>query len=160
MDKELAEVRKKELEEFDKKVVVKNKHFYVDSLIKKSHQIDKYKSIRKEPIQKIGLRLSVKRTRELVARQILAAKGAPEMPVSSLSLQEQYVMGEGAMKPLKTKIDLAQTPLVRGTKDHETKDFERFKLENNKLLSSKVFISPLADHERTGPKWAPQKQNA
>jgi len=61
MDKELAEVRKKELEEFEKKVVVKNKHFYVDSLVKESHQIDKFKSIRKDPIQKIGLRLSSKR---------------------------------------------------------------------------------------------------
>jgi hypothetical protein len=93
MDKELAEVRKKELEEFDKKVVVKNKHFYVDSLVKQSHQIDKYKSIRKEPVQKIGLRLSVKKTRELVARQILAGKLAPEAPVSALSLQEQYMNG-------------------------------------------------------------------
>jgi predicted butyrate kinase (DUF1464 family) len=50
MDKELAELKKKELEEFDKKVVVKNKHFYVESLVKESHQLDKYNSIRKDPI--------------------------------------------------------------------------------------------------------------
>lgn len=106
MDKELAEVRKKELEEFEKKVVVKNKHFYVDSLVKESHQIDKFKSIRKDPIQKIGLRLSSKRQKELVARQIIASKGVPEIPVSSLSLQEQYIMNENVTKPLKTKIDL------------------------------------------------------
>lgn len=68
MDKEIAELKKKEQEEFDKKVVVKNKHFYVDSLIRESQQVDKYKSIRKDPIKKIGLRLSVKRMRELAAR--------------------------------------------------------------------------------------------
>jgi hypothetical protein len=45
--------------------------------------------------------------KELTARQILASKGAPDMPVSSLSLQEEYVMNEGAVKPLKTKIDLS-----------------------------------------------------
>jgi hypothetical protein len=85
MDKELKEVKKREIEEFEKKVVVANKHFYVDSLIKESHQIDKFQSIRKDPIQKIGLRLSVKKMRELAARQILATKGVPEAPVSSFS---------------------------------------------------------------------------
>jgi len=42
----------------------------------------------------------------MVARQIIASKGVPEIPVSSLSLQEQYIMNENVVKPLKTKIDL------------------------------------------------------
>ena len=115
MDKELAEVRKREQEEFEKKVVVKNKHFYVDSLVKESHQLDKYQSIRKDPIQKIGLRLGSKRMKELVAREIIATKGVSDIPVSALSLQEQYVMNEGVVKPLKTKMDLQQTPVLKGT---------------------------------------------
>ena len=40
--KEEAEMRKKEIEDFDKKVVGDNKHFYVNSLVKPSHQIDKH----------------------------------------------------------------------------------------------------------------------
>jgi hypothetical protein len=53
--------------------------------------------------------------KELTARQILASKGVPEVPVSMLSLQEEYVMNEFVMKPLKTKMDLNQTPVVKGT---------------------------------------------
>ena len=42
MVKEMAEMKQREIEAFEKKVVVDNKHFYVNSLVKPSHQIDKH----------------------------------------------------------------------------------------------------------------------
>lgn len=104
-------------------------------------------------MEKVGLRLSVKKMKELTARQILAHKVAPQAPVSSLSLQEAYIMNEGKIKALKTKIDLGQTPILKGTQAHETKDFERYRQVISSPTSKKVFISPLGAQEKVGPKW-------
>ena len=81
--------------------------------------------------------------------------------MSALTLQEQYIMNEGVMKPLKTKIDLNQTPVLKGSTVHETKDFERYRKVNNKPTSTKIFIKPVGQNEKTGPKWgSPTNQNA
>ena len=50
--------RKKEKEDWEKKVVVDNKHFTVNTRVPNSHQIDKNHSIREDPVKKLGLRLS------------------------------------------------------------------------------------------------------
>ena len=124
-------------------------------MIRESQQIDKFKSIRKDPIQKIGLRLSVKKMRELAARQILATKGVPEIPVSSFS-QEEYVMNENVTKPLKTKINPNMTPIIVKTGVREEKDFTRYTRNNvgNKApTSTKVFIQPVSSMDKIGPKW-------
>ena len=47
--------------------------------------MDKFKSMRKDDATKIGLRLSVKRMRELCARQIIATKVVSDPPVSCFS---------------------------------------------------------------------------
>lgn len=75
MVKEMAEAKQKEIDEFEKKVVVANKHFSVNT--KTGHaQMDKYQSMLSDPVQKIGLRLSQKKIRDLTARQILTTKTA------------------------------------------------------------------------------------
>ena len=66
-------MKQKEIEEFEKKVVVANKHFSVNTQQGKG-QMDKYKNMLTEPVQKIGLRLGQKRLRELTGRQIMASK--------------------------------------------------------------------------------------
>jgi hypothetical protein len=155
MEKEEAEVKKKEIEDFEKKVVVANKHFFVNSLVKPSHQIDKHKSIRSDQIKKVGLRLGTKRLREIQAREILATKGVSEVPVSCFA-KEEYVMNENVVKPLKTKIDTNFTPMNMLTGKKEERDFVRYTKQNvgtKEATSRKVFIQPVVGGEKTGPKW-------
>ena len=57
MVKEMAALKQKEKDDFQKRVVVANEHFYVNSQVKASHQIDKHQSIRGDPVTKVGLRL-------------------------------------------------------------------------------------------------------
>lgn len=51
-------LKQKELEDWEKKVVVANKHFAVNTKFLESQQIGKYKSLREDPVRKIGFRLS------------------------------------------------------------------------------------------------------
>lgn len=90
MVKELAEQKQKEIDEFNKKVVVKNQHFYVNTREKdKVVQVDRFKNIREDDVQKVGLRHSKRRISAMVERQILATKAIDEAPVSMLK-DEQY----------------------------------------------------------------------
>jgi len=104
MVKEMAEMKQKEIKDFENKVVVKNKHFYVNTRVQQSHQMDKKNSLLQEQAVKIGLRLGQKRLRELTARQVIATKELTNPPVAMFS-QEKYIMNEGVMKPMKVKFD-------------------------------------------------------
>ena len=68
MVKEMMELKQKEKDDFEKKVVVDNQHFFVNTRVAHSHQINKHNSIRQDPINKVGLRLGQKRLKELTAR--------------------------------------------------------------------------------------------
>jgi len=57
MVKEMAEQRQREVDAFEKKVVVANKHFYVNTREKSSHQMDKKNSLLEDNAVKVGLRL-------------------------------------------------------------------------------------------------------
>ena len=58
MVKEEAEQRQREIDEFNKKVVVENKVFKVNTIVSESNNVDKYREIRQDPVKKVGLRLS------------------------------------------------------------------------------------------------------
>ena len=77
-----------------------NKHFFVNTKVTKHQQADKYKSILKDPVSKVGLRLNQNRLTQMAGRQIAATKSLKEFPVSSL-MKEQYIMNEQAIKPIK-----------------------------------------------------------
>ena len=57
MVKEMIALKQKEKDDFEKKVVVQNQHFFVNTKKSYSHQINKHGSIRQDPINKVGLRL-------------------------------------------------------------------------------------------------------
>ena len=52
---EEAELRKAEKEKFDKATVVDSKKFNVNLIVKSPHHLDKYKNIREDPPNKIGI---------------------------------------------------------------------------------------------------------
>lgn len=75
MVKEEAEAKKKLKDDFEKKVVVENKHFYVNTLEKnKVSQLDRFINLREDNCKKIGLRHNKRRISEMVERQIYATK--------------------------------------------------------------------------------------
>ena len=62
MVKEMEEMKKKEIDDFNKKVVVDSQHFNVNTREKqKVSQLDKTLNVREDEVKKIGLRLSKKR---------------------------------------------------------------------------------------------------
>ena len=154
MVKEMAELKQKEKEDFEKKVVVANQHFFVNTRVAASHQIDKHASMRQDPINKVGLRLGQKKLKELTARNILATKGLSDVPISSFS-QEQYIMNEGVVKPMKAKLDSTKTPINRLLGSQETKDFVRYTKPNvsDKTVKWSPKIEPIKADEKVGVKW-------
>jgi hypothetical protein len=81
--------------------MVKNTHFNVNTRITKSHQMDKFKSIRQGDVQKRGLEISDKAQRRLGGRSIAAGKFVSDPPVSMISLHEEYRPNQMAHNPLK-----------------------------------------------------------
>ena len=61
LQSELSATRQKEVEEFKRKVVVDSLDFKVNKMIKHSHVLDKRKNLLEDPVQKKGLRLSLRR---------------------------------------------------------------------------------------------------
>lgn len=90
MVKEMQELKQKEIDDFNSKVVVANTHFKVNTRDKHSNQLDKHKSIREDPVKKVGLRLGQSKIRNLVARQIITNKSLDEVPVTVFA-NEKYV---------------------------------------------------------------------
>jgi len=62
-------MKQKEIDDWNKKVVVKNTHFTVNTMEKvKVSQTDRFKNIREDQVQKVGLRHNQKRIASLVDR--------------------------------------------------------------------------------------------
>jgi len=75
MVKEMQAQKQKEIDDFNKKVVVANPHFIVNTMEKrKVAQVDKFSNIRDGEVQKIGLRFSKKRLQDMAERQILSTQ--------------------------------------------------------------------------------------
>lgn len=142
MVKEMAELKQREIDEFEKRVVVENKHFHVNTRVAASHQMNKNKSLLEDKAAKIGLRLGQKRLRELTGRQIVATKEMTQPPVSVFS-KEKFIMNEGVVKPMKVKIDETMTPFNRSLGKNEATDFLRYSKRNvmtKSPTSNKVFV--------------------
>lgn len=58
MDAETKALKKKEVDDFNAKIVVDSKTFKVNTRVLESEQLDKFKSMRKDNVKKIGLRLA------------------------------------------------------------------------------------------------------
>ena len=58
MDAEIKALKKKEVDDFNAKVVVDSKTFKVNTRVLESEQLDKFKSMRQDNVKKIGLRLA------------------------------------------------------------------------------------------------------
>lgn len=85
MVKELAEQKQKEIDDFNKKVVVASQHFQVNTREKaKVAQLDKYKNVREGEVVKVGLRHNKRRISAMVERQIMITKNVEDPPVSML----------------------------------------------------------------------------
>lgn len=155
MDAEIKALKQKEIDDFNAKVVVESKTFKVNTRVLESEQMDKYKSMREDKVNKIGLRLAANQLKELHSRQILATKITPLAPVSAFALEE-YKPDELAIKPLKgIKPNFEYTPLMADG-SRTTTNFNRFSrqgITQPNPLSRKNFISPLSSIERTGPRW-------
>ena len=97
---ELAD-KKKEIEDWNKKVVVKNTHFYVNTMEKKkvTAHLDKFKNIREGDAKKFGLKNRKANISKLVERQILGTKQIEDAPVSMMK-EEPYVR-KGYQPPYK-----------------------------------------------------------
>ena len=69
MVKEEAEMKQKEIDDWNKKVVVANNHFQVNTREKqKVAQADKYKNVREGEVVKVGLRHNKRRISAMVER--------------------------------------------------------------------------------------------
>ena len=156
MMREMAELKRKQQEDFDNKVVVDSQYFRVNTRVQQSHQINKNKGILEGEVSKVGLRLGQRRMRELTGRQILASKVLANPPVSVFS-KESFKQNEYALQPMKTQLDTTKTPLNRSLNMPEQRDFVRYSRQNivyGSPTSAKRQVSPLKDSERIGPKFA------
>lgn len=91
MVKEMAEEKQREIDDFNKKVVVANQHFFVNTMEKrKVAQLDRFKNIREDKPDKVGLRHNSKRLSQMVERQIFATKMVSDAPVAMLK-EEHYL---------------------------------------------------------------------
>lgn len=58
-------IKQREIDEWNKKIVVANKHFYVNTKPNESHQMQKFRGLREDKVNKIGLRLGTQKLNEL-----------------------------------------------------------------------------------------------
>ena len=61
-------IRQKEIDDWNKKVVVANKHFFVNTKPSESQQVEKYRNLREGNVQKIGFRLGAQKLGHLTER--------------------------------------------------------------------------------------------
>lgn len=145
MIKELAEMKQKEIDDFNKKVVVASTTFKVNTVEKRQvAQLDRFRNIREDAVDKIGLRHSKKRVTQLVARQILAPRAVEDAPVS-MHKEEKYLLK--AVTSTFKRFDPAQS---MSRKDMDTNIHMNYR---QKSVVSKRSIEPVAAAEKVGPKW-------
>ena len=146
MMKELAEMKQKEIDDFNKKVVVANQHFQVNTMEKKKVvQLDRFKNIREGEVNKIGLRHNKRRISAMVERQIMTTQ-AVNMPPVSMMKEEKYFYKDH--RPPYKVFDKTQS---MAGKDLDTNIHP--KMRENDPRSRKVFIEPMKPTETQGAKW-------
>jgi len=146
MVKEIAEQKQKEIDDFNKKVVVANQHFYVNTLEKSQvSQLDRFTNVREDDVNKVGLRHSKRRISQMVERQILATKAVDQSPVSMLK-DEQYFLKN--FRPAWKVFDKTRS---MAAKDMDTNIHPKYREKS--ATSRKVFIEPVTAAEKVGPKW-------
>lgn len=147
MVKEQQELIQKELDTWKSKVVVANPHFQVDTRqYEKPGQKEKHRGMLDGDPKKVGLRLSQKRIKEQVARQVLITKKVEHIPSTIFAdVEFKDPMIKSTLK------DKDPTKSIGGHIDFNTN------IKNDVLskspTSKKVFIQPLASYERSGSQW-------
>lgn len=114
--------------------------------------------MREGGVKKIGFRLAPQKLKHLAGRQIDAIKAAPNPPISTFALCEEYKMNDTASKPLKGLLpDFTKTPQTTTARGSTSFQFNRFtklgEIEAKRPTSKKVFIEGLSSEERKGLKW-------
>jgi len=146
MVKEMAAQKQKEIDDFNKKVVVANQHFYVNTREKgQVAQLDRFQNIREGDVNKVGLRPHKRRIAQMAARQILATSTLESAPVSMLKEEEYFYRNH--RPPFK----VFDKTLSIAAKDMDTNIHP--KMREKSATSRKVFISPLTAGERSGALW-------
>ena len=147
MVKEELEQKQKEIDDWNKKVVVKNSHFYVNTLEKRRNTslLDKFKNIREGDAKKIGLRNKKANIASMVERQIAASREIKDAPVSMMK-EENYLP-----KDYRPGYKVFDKTLAQHAKDMDTNCFNEQRKRSPK--STKMFVSALADNEKVGPVW-------
>ena len=132
---------------WNKKVVVKNTHFQVNTKEKKtaSTAADKYLGLREGEARKIGLRNKKRNISAMVERQILATRSIADPPVSMLK-EEDYVR-KGYQRPWKA----FDPKMSISGKDMDTNVQAVYRKLDAR--SRHVEILPLRPDERAGAKW-------
>lgn len=148
-------MKQKEIDSFNKKVVVDSQVFKVNTRVSVPHNVDKFHNIRQDEIvKKPGFRLSKKRVKGLTERQVSARQESPMMPVSQFS-QESYIQNEHGHKALTSMYpDTSKTPRNRDGSP-VTFDFRRYTKGDvsNQGTVVKTKIQPLSLEQKTGPRW-------
>ena len=105
-------------------MIVKSTHFNVNTRVAKSHQMDKFKSIRMGEVVKRGLEIGDRAQKRLVGRHITANKHVGDPPVSMMALHEEFKQNERAHQPMK------QLDMTKSCKNHDgtmqNTDFTRY----------------------------------
>lgn len=140
-------MKQKEIDDWNKKVVVANNHFQVNTREKqKVAQADKYKNVREGEVVKVGLRHNKRRISAMVERQLYISKAVEDPPVSMLK-EEEYKRA-GFRPPYKV---FDKTKSI--SKGDMNTDVHPMPTRLTDPKSRKTFISPIKNGEKTGPKW-------
>lgn len=107
--------------------------------------MDRFTNIRQDPVTKFGLKHRKSRISAMVDRQIHVTK-VVEMPPVSMLKDEDYVRKDyrGPFKVWDPAKSMAQRDLDCNV---------GMKARHESPISRKVFIKPLKETERVGPKW-------
>lgn len=125
---EEARDKAKEKQAWHDKVVVKSTHFGVNTRSAKSHQMDKFKSIRQGDAVKVGIQLHDTKLKKLKNRQITTNKYVQDPPVSMMALHEEYRANEQEIQASKV-LDMNRHCLNHdGTL--QNRDFLRYTRQN------------------------------
>lgn len=159
-EKELEDYKKLQLEKFAKKVVVDSLLFKVNTIVKGGRNNDssaKYKSMLDDTAKKQGLLLSKKQIKVLNNAQIQAQRSLSPVPIGQFS-GETYRPNEFEFKSSRSLLpDINRTPINKHDGSHESRNFNRFAsvspFAKRHVNSVNAPISPIKDHEKTGPKW-------
>ena len=139
--------KQKEIDDWNKKVVVKNTHFNCNTKERKraTAHLDKYKGLRENEAKKIGLRNKKRNISAMVERQIMAVRSIEDPPVSMLKEEDYVLKGyQPRFKPFDPKMSVS-------VKNMDTNVQAMYRKLDAR--SRHVVIAPLQPDEKVGAKW-------